>query len=87
MRSPDVAPYRLADFRPPNGVMYHRFTDGRLDGHSFRNILIATLTSIRDFDRGGEIAGQLLAIRQGGAVRIQQRHAGAAQGRDKVIGE
>ena len=46
-------------------LMDYRFsTNGQLDGHSFGNILIAALASIGgDFHTGGEVAGQLLAIR------------------------
>lgn len=46
-------------------LMDYRFaTSGNLDGHSFGNMLIAALTSIGgSFDKGVEMAGELLAIR------------------------
>ena len=46
-------------------LMDYRFeSEGQLNGHSFGNILIAALASIRgDFYRGVEVVGELLAIR------------------------
>ena len=46
-------------------LMDYRFsTNGQLDGHSFGNMLIAALASVGGaFDKGVEMAGELLAIR------------------------
>ena len=46
-------------------LMDYRFSsNGQLDGHSFGNMLIAALADIGgDFNKGVEIAGQLLAVR------------------------
>ena len=46
-------------------LMDYRFSsDGQLDGHSFGNMLIAALASVGGaFDKGVEMAGELLAIR------------------------